>query len=47
MATARPIRAMDPYAEQFWAYTLKNELRLQKCSDCGDRKSTRLNSSHT
>ena len=26
---------MDPYAEQFWAYTQKKELRLQKCSDCG------------
>ena len=35
MATARPIRSMDPYAEQFWAYTQKKELRLQKCSDCG------------
>ena len=34
MATARPIRSMDPYAEQFWAYTQKKELRLQKCSDC-------------
>lgn len=35
MATPRPIRSMDPYAEQFWAYTLNKELRLQKCSDCG------------
>ena len=35
MATARPVRSMDPYAEQFWAYTQKKELRLQKCSDCG------------
>jgi uncharacterized OB-fold protein len=35
MATPRPIRSMDPYAEQFWAYTQKKELRLQKCSDCG------------
>ncbi len=26
---------MDPYAGQFWAYTQKKELRLQKCSDCG------------
>ena len=35
MATARPVRSMDPYAAQFWAYTQKKELRLQKCSDCG------------
>ncbi len=35
MATARPVRAMDPYAEQFWAFTLSKELRLQKCSPCG------------
>jgi hypothetical protein len=34
MATARPIRSMDPYAEQFWAYTQKNEFRLQQCTDC-------------
>jgi len=34
MATARPVRAMDPYAEQFWAFTLSKELRLQKCSHC-------------
>ena len=32
MATPRPIRSMDPYAEQFWAYTQKKELRLQQCS---------------
>ncbi|PON17450.1 hypothetical protein C2W62_13155 [Candidatus Entotheonella serta] len=35
MATVRPIRAMDPYAEQFWAYTLNQELRFQQCTDCG------------
>src|SRR5262245_15940476 len=35
MATARPVRSMDPYAEQFWNFTLSRELRLQKCSDCG------------
>ncbi len=35
MATARPVRAMDPYAEQFWAFTLDRELRLQQCSACG------------
>lgn len=35
MAIARPIRSMDPYAEQFWAHTQNKELRFQKCSDCG------------
>ena len=35
MATVRPIRSMDPYAEQFWAHTLNKELRFQKCTDCG------------
>jgi uncharacterized OB-fold protein len=35
MATARPVRAMDTFAEAFWAFTLKNELRLQQCSECG------------
>ena len=35
MATIRPTRAMDPYAEQFWSYTQKKELRLQQCSECG------------
>jgi hypothetical protein len=35
MATARPVRAMDPYAEQFWAFTRERELRLQQCSACG------------
>ena len=35
MATARPTRAMDPYAEQFWGFTLSRELRLQQCSACG------------
>ena len=35
MATARPVRSMDPYADQFWKFTLDRELRLQKCSDCG------------
>jgi len=33
--TTRPIRSMDPYAEQFWAHTQNKELRLQQCSDCG------------
>ena len=35
MATARPARAMDPYAEQFWAFTARKELRLQRCHECG------------
>src|SRR5262249_17242753 len=35
MATARPVRAMDPYAEQFWAFTREKELRLQQCSASG------------
>ena len=35
MATARPVRSMDPYAAQFWTYTRNKELRLQKCSACG------------
>ena len=35
MTTARPPRAMDPYAAQFWHFTLDKELRLQACSDCG------------
>jgi uncharacterized OB-fold protein len=35
MATARPIRSMDPYAEQFWNHTQKKEFRLQQCADCG------------
>ena len=35
MATARPVRAMDLYAEQFWAFTRQKELRLQKCAECG------------
>lgn len=35
MATARPPRAMDPYAEQFWEFTKAQELRLQRCSHCG------------
>jgi len=34
MATPRPIRSMDPYAEQFWNHTQQKEFRLQQCSDC-------------
>lgn len=35
MATPRPIRSMDPYAEQFWTYTKTKDFRLQQCSECG------------
>lgn len=35
MATMRPQRRMDPYAEQFWEYTKNKEFRLQQCSECG------------
>jgi uncharacterized OB-fold protein len=35
MATPRPVRAMDVFAEAFWAFTQKKELRLQQCSACG------------
>lgn len=34
MAIARPIRSMDPYAEQFWNYTQQKEFRLQQCAEC-------------
>ena len=34
MATPRPIRSMDPYAQAFWAYTQTKEFRLQQCSEC-------------
>jgi Rubredoxin-like zinc ribbon domain (DUF35_N) len=34
MATPRPLRAMDPYAQAFWAYTQNKEFRLQQCSEC-------------
>ena len=26
---------MDPYAEQFWTFTEQQELRLQRCGECG------------
>lgn len=35
MATQRPPRVMDPYAERFWAFAEQQELRLQSCSECG------------
>ena len=36
MATTRPVRVMDPYAEQFWAFTQQGELRLQRCAQCSE-----------
>ncbi len=35
MATQRPPRVIDPYAERFWAFTEQQELRLQRCGECG------------
>ena len=35
MATMRPPRRLDPYAEQFWEFTKSKEFRLQQCSECG------------
>ena len=32
--TERPVRRMDPWAEQFWAYTQNREFRLQRCVAC-------------
>jgi uncharacterized OB-fold protein len=34
MATPRPMRSMDPYAQQFWTHTQHKEFRLQQCADC-------------
>lgn len=34
MANERPIRRMDPWAEQFWAFTHEREFRLQQCAAC-------------
>ena len=34
MATPRPVRAMDPYAQVFWEYTQHKEFRLQQCREC-------------
>ena len=34
MATQRPPRVMDPFAREFWEFTQKKELRMQKCSAC-------------
>jgi uncharacterized OB-fold protein len=35
MAIERPVRRMDPYAQQFWDFTKEQQFRLQRCSDCG------------
>jgi uncharacterized OB-fold protein len=29
-----PNRVLDPYAAEFWTFTLDRELRLQRCEDC-------------
>lgn len=34
MATQRPVRVMDPFAREFWEFTQKKELRMQRCSAC-------------
>ena len=36
MATTRPVRVMDPYAAEFWAFTRERELRLQRCAECSE-----------
>jgi uncharacterized OB-fold protein len=35
MAIERPVRRLDPYAEQFWDFTKDKEFRLQRCTECG------------
>jgi len=35
MSPERPPRRMDPFAEQFWAFTQERDFRLQRCADCG------------
>ena len=35
MATVRPNRSLDPYAQEFWEHTKNRELRLQRCTACG------------
>lgn len=35
MATPRPVRVMDPFAEEFWAFTQEREFRIQRCTACG------------
>jgi len=35
MATFRPRRRLDPYAEQFWEFTREKDFRLQQCEECG------------
>lgn len=34
-ANPRPLPWVTPDNKQFWDYTKKHELRMQKCSDCG------------
>ena len=35
MATERPPRVMDAFAQRFWEFTRQRELRLQRCGECG------------
>ncbi len=35
MTIERPVRRLDPYAQQFWDFTKEQQFRLQRCSECG------------
>jgi Predicted nucleic-acid-binding protein containing a Zn-ribbon len=35
MTRLRPVPVANPDDEEFWAYTARGELRLQRCSQCG------------
>jgi uncharacterized OB-fold protein len=34
VATERPPRVMDPFAQEFWEYADKREFRMQRCDEC-------------
>jgi uncharacterized protein len=34
VTTIRPDRTLDPYADQFWQFTVNRDFRLQRCTDC-------------
>jgi uncharacterized protein len=36
VAQTRPDRTLGPGHDTFWAWTAKDELRLQKCGHCGE-----------
>jgi len=36
MAERRPDRTLGPGHDEFWEWTAKGELRLQKCGSCGE-----------